>query len=204
MKTHSALLLLICCAISSVFAADSVPGKGKLLVATEVVRGSDFQESVILLLHYDKNGATGLIVNKPLPAPPKSALPELEELERYVGNLYYGGPVGLNTIQALLRTSSPPDQSAHVIDDIYIVPINENLIKESTDSSTLRLYVGYAGWAPGQLDEEMLRGSWHIAPASGEFVFAADPENLWRKLVPPTTMRAAIQNAVKLKLVDTN
>ncbi len=194
MNTHSALLLLICCAISPGFAADSVPGKGKLLVATELVRGSDFEESVILLLHYDENGATGLIVNKPTLAPPTRALPEFEELERYVGNLYYGGPVGLNTIQALLRSGSPPDRSTHIIDEIYIVPINEDLIEDSTDSSTLRLYVGFAGWAPGQLDEEMLRGSWHIAPASGEFVFEAEPENLWRKLVPPATMRAAIEN----------
>ena len=58
MKTRWALLLLICCAMSSAFAADPVPGKGKLLVATELVRGSDFEESVILLVRFDENGAT--------------------------------------------------------------------------------------------------------------------------------------------------
>jgi putative transcriptional regulator len=197
MKRHSALLLIICCTASSGFAADLVPGKGKLLVATELVRGSGFEESVILLLHYDENGAAGLIVNKPTPATPQSALPEFDELERYVGNLYYGGPVGLNSIQALLKSGSPPDRSTHIIDDIYIVPIDEDLIEDSTDSSTLRLYVGFAGWAPGQLDAETLRGSWHIAPASAELVFEADPENLWRKLVPPATIRAAIEKGIE-------
>ena len=193
MKRSSVLLLLICCAISTAFAADSAPGKGMLLVGTELVRGSDFEESVILLLHYDESGAAGLIVNKPTPSPPKRALPELEALERYIGKLYYGGPVGLNSIQALLRSGSPQDRSTHIIDDVYIVPITEDLIEDSTDSSTLRLYVGYAGWAPGQLDAELRRGSWHITPASGEFVFEADPVNLWRKLAPPVTLRAAIE-----------
>ena len=191
MKVLSTLWLVTCCAISPGIAADSLPGKGKLLVATELVRGSDFEESVILLLQYDENGAAGLIVNKPTLAPPTTVLPDIEEMERYVGNLYYGGPVALNSIQALLRSGTPPGQSDHIIDDIYIVPIDDDLIDGSTDTSTLRLYIGFAGWAPGQLDGEMQRGSWHIVPASGQSIFEADPDEIWRDLAPPVTLRAA-------------
>lgn len=177
--------------MSSVFAADPVPGPGKLLVATELVRGLDFEESVILLVRYDENGVAGLIINKPTSATPKDALPELEELAHYDGNFYFGGPVGLSSIQALVRSGNPPNRSTHIIDDVYLAPITEELVAESANSSTLRFYVGYAGWSPAQLDWEMARGSWHVVPASADIVFAADPENLWGRLAPTATMRAS-------------
>jgi putative transcriptional regulator len=56
----------------------------------------------------------------------------------------------------------------------------------------LRLFIGYAGWAPGQLDSEMARGSWRVLPASSELVFDADPQTLWKRLAPAQEQRAAL------------
>lgn len=185
------LLFLVCCAVPAAIAADPVPAKGRFLVATEQVRGSDFEESVILLLQYDERGAAGLIVNKPTPAEPQDAMPDLDGLARYEGKLYYGGPVSLNSIQALAKTGTAPDPSTHVTDDIYIVPINDELFEAPSDSSTVRFFIGYSGWGPGQLDGELLRGSWHVVPGSGDQVFSREPESLWQQLRPPEILRAS-------------
>ena len=192
MKIVTMLILFGICTALPGIAADMPPAKGRLLVATELVRGSDFEESVILLLQYDERGAAGLIINKPTGAAPRDAMPELAALQDYDGGLYYGGPVGLNSIQALLRSASAPDPATSIVDDIYIVPINETTVTDSADAASLRFYVGYAGWGPGQLDGEIVIGSWNVVSASGESVFTNEPENLWRKLAPPETLRASL------------
>jgi putative transcriptional regulator len=189
MKTITVIALLLG-GLPPANAAD-VPAKGRFLVATEDVRGSGFESSVILLLQYDDSGAAGLIVNQPMDAEARDVLPELEELQEFDGKLYFGGPVGLDSIQALSRFGSTPDRASHIVDDIYIVPIDENTVQDHAGAGSLRIFVGYAGWAAGQLEGEMLRGSWRVVPATAEDVFATDPERLWHKLSPPETLRAS-------------
>lgn len=192
MKMASVLVLIGICTALSGKTAELMPAKGRFLVATELVRGSDFEESVILLLQYDERGAAGLIINKPTGAVPGDAMPDLAALQDYDGELYYGGPVGLNSIQALLRSASAPDPATNIVDDIYIVPINENTATGTAAAASLRFYVGYAGWGPGQLDGEIVAGSWNVVSATSESVFSNEPENLWRKLAPPETLRASL------------
>lgn len=189
MNTFPMVLALACCVISHGINADEDLGKGKLLVATEVVQGRAFAESVILLLKYDATGAVGLVVNRPTEALPAQALPELAGLDRYEGTLYWGGPVELFTLRALLHSDAPPDNAVLIFDRVHLAPLDENLLDGASSNANLRFFVGYAGWAPGQLEQELAFGSWHIVAATEALVFADDPGGIWRRLSPPTRVQ---------------
>ncbi len=191
MSRLSRFLAFACCVISANVSADQDPAAGKFLVATEEVRGAYFVETVILLLHYDETGTMGLVVNRPVEAAPKEALPKLEGIEEYSGTLYWGGPVQLSTLRALMRTDTPPENSEHIFDAIHLVSMDDTLLENASNETNLRFFIGYTGWAPGQLERELAFDSWHIVPATDELVFAEDPGEIWKRLVPPRHYRAA-------------
>ena len=195
MSRFRTVLALACCAISLGVIAAEDPGKGKLLVATEVVQGRAFAESVILLLNYDATGAAGLVVNRPTEALPAQALPRLAGLDQYEGTLYWGGPVELFTLRALLHSDAPPDNAAPIFDTVYLAPLEEHLLDGAPSDANLRFFAGYAGWAPGQLERELAFGSWHIVAATKALVFADDPGEIWRKLSPPPVHRVSVDRA---------
>jgi len=88
MSKYATFLALVCCVISQVVVADESPAVGKLLVATEEVRGPTFAETVILLIHYDETGAMGLVINQPAEVTPEDLLPELDGLADYAGTRF--------------------------------------------------------------------------------------------------------------------
>ena len=185
-------LLLAACLLLDTVAAAEAPAKGKLLVATEVIRGDIFVQTVVLLLHYDKTGAAGLVVNRPTEVELDELLEEPGEYSDYGGRMYWGGPVQMNSIRALMQADSPPKGAERVVGSVYLVPFNDELKEALGDASRLRFFMGYAGWAPGQLDHEMAGGSWHVLPASADIVFAEDPGVVWKRLAPRDDLRTAI------------
>ena len=171
--------------------ADPRPAQGMLLVATELVKGELFAKTVVLLLHYDETGAFGLVVNRPTDVKPGELLADDEVIAGYGGTLFWGGPVHMDSLRALLLTSDPPAEAEKIIESVYLVSVEDALEQGPADPAVLRLFIGYAGWAPGQLDYEMARGSWRVLPATGKLVFAEAPEKLWTRLAPAQEQRAA-------------
>jgi putative transcriptional regulator len=190
-------LALAACLLPAAVGADESPAKGKLLVATELISGDIFVQTVILLLHYDQTGAAGLVVNRPTEVEPQELLAEDDEFSDYDGAMYWGGPVQMNSIRALLRTDKPSGRAEKIIGSVYLVPFDDELKDVLDDAPRLRLFIGYAGWAPGQLDHELARGSWHIVPASADIVFAKDPGALWKRLAPRSEHRAAVRKPAR-------
>ncbi|MDX1405958.1 MAG: YqgE/AlgH family protein [Woeseiaceae bacterium] len=168
------------------------PAAGMFLVATGEVRGGLFDETVVLLLHYGNDGALGLVVNRPMQAEATEVLPDLEGMEHYRGSLYWGGPVQIASLRALLRTDSPPAGAVKVLEEVYLVAPGGPLPAGVNDPGELRYFLGYAGWGPGQLDGELVHGSWHLVEASSEAVFDADAASIWRRLTPPEAIRVAL------------
>ena len=177
--------------------AAEVPAQGKLLVATELVEGELFAETVILLLFYDETGAFGLVVNRPTDVSPDELLADEEGIADYDGTLFWGGPVQMDSLRALLRTDEPPEEAEKILDSVYLVSLEDALQQGPTDPARLRLYIGYAGWAPGQLDYELARGSWRVVPATDELVFAEAPRELWKQLAPAHEQRAAAKTTIR-------
>jgi putative transcriptional regulator len=153
------------------------------LAAAEVVQGELFADTVVLLLYYDETGAFGLVVNRPTDVKPEELLADEDALAGYGGTLFWGGPVQMDSLRALVLTEEPPEGAEKIIESVYLVSYEDALDGVPRDPSSLRFFIGYAGWAPGQLDNELAHGSWRIVPGSSELVFANEPETLWKRLV---------------------
>lgn len=187
--------LLACCFLASAHgAAAETLASGRLLVAARDMQSTVFAETVILILNYDADlGAMGIIVNHPTSVPPAEVLPQLKGLSGYRGTVYFGGPVEMYTLLTLVRTERPPQNALNIFGDVHLVPPGSSLAAGApADASRLRFYVGYAGWAPGQLEGEIARGDWHVRSATEDVVFAKDAGSIWQKLVPPPGLQAAI------------
>lgn len=186
-------LVLVTCIVCAAAADEPLRGKGRLLVATEMIQGDVFAQTVIVLLHYDKTGAVGLVINRPTEVRITELLRDDDPMAEYEGTIYWGGPVQMGSLRAMLKTDKPPAGAENVIGSVYFVPLDENTTNALYDAGELRLFLGYAGWAPGQLDRELARGSWLVVPGTEESVWANDPTGLWKKLAPRAEHRAAVK-----------
>ncbi len=191
MSRFSTFLALACCFVSAGVSADQVPATGKLLVATDEVRGPYFAQTVVLLLQHDETGALGLVVNRPIDVSAIESLPMRENLAAYRGTFYWGGPLSQSTVRALLRTDTPPEDAVQIFNAVHLVKMDEALLATASNPAKLRFFVGYAGWSSGQLERELVFDSWHILPATEELVFAEDTGDVWRKLLLSHRYRAA-------------
>ena len=162
------------------------PEKGMLLVATPEIRDSRFSETVILLLHYESEGALGVAINRPTWVDPSAAFPEMDFLQDYRGNIFVGGPVARAN---LLLLAKGPDidisDTEPIFEDIYFSADSGFLRDVAATADTdqgLRLYAGHASWEAGQLDREISAGHWLVIPARSDIVFAEDPLEIWQQV----------------------
>lgn len=161
--------------------------EGVFLVASPHLTDPYFYHSVVLLVKYGADGALGFIINKPTEISLAEALPEREDIKQLNLSLFFGGPVRRNLIFFLIHTENPVAMSEKVFDDVYFTGNIEaviNAIKaRDVSHEKIRVYFGYAGWAPGQLEREINRGSWIIKRADPEIIFSKDPSRIWHLLI---------------------
>ncbi len=167
--------------------------KGDILVANEKLADPNFAESVILLVQYDsEDGTVGLIVNRRTDIPLSKIFPKVKHASE--DPVYMGGPVEMTAVLALLRLSQKTDQATEVVGDIHVTGAKE-LIEKSIGSraepSKFRIYLGYAGWAAGQLEAEVRAGAWTVLHRRASVVFDDNPDSLWQRLTRESQMRMA-------------
>ncbi len=161
-------------------------GIGKLLVARRDARDPVFAETVILLVHYDHSGTVGLAINRRTNVPISRALREFAGAKERSDPVFMGGPVELQSVLALLKANAMPEGATHVAGKVYLVstkPLLQKALGSRSESAELRVYLGYCGWGPGQLESETAHGFWHILPAEADLVFDPKPETLWSRLM---------------------
>jgi len=152
--------------------------RGNLLIAAPALVDPTFRRTVVLVGEHSEEGALGVVLNRTSETPVNEAVPELAMLVDGMGDVHVGGPVQPSAIVVLADFEEPPDADALVVDSVGFLPAE-------VDPDALgpvrraRVYVGYAGWGPGQLDDELDEGSWIVEPALAEDVFTDDPEELW-------------------------
>jgi putative transcriptional regulator len=167
---------------------------GKLLVMEGQQGDQLFAQSVILLIHYDNDGVVGLRLNLPSEVP-LARLREVKGTSKRSDPAYFGGPVGIEEVTALVRAPSAPRDSIHVAADLYAVQTKRSLeaaLKTSKGPADLRVYFGYCGWVIPQLQNEVTRGSWYIFDHGERFAFDSAPETLWKRLIELTNVRLAL------------
>lgn len=177
-----ALSILACLATADALA--QTPSGGMLLVATPQLRDPRFAETVVLILNHGREGAIGVVVNRPTWVEPEALFPEVDFFRRYRGVVWFGGPVARTSALFLVRDGDVVEGEP-IVDDIHITAdideVRENL-PYRTDDRRLRVYAGYAGWGPGQLDSEISAGDWQLIPASSDLIFTPEPASLWREV----------------------
>lgn len=159
---------------------------GKILVANPDLPDPIFAKSVILLVRYNKTGALGLMVNHQTKVPISRALSKLEGAAGHSDPVFLGGPVELDTVFALARAPQKPEGATELFGDLYFIQSKSALEKAlggPSNPNGLRIYIGYCGWSPHQLESEVRLGSWYIFNRNAALAFDAKPETLWSRLV---------------------
>jgi putative transcriptional regulator len=155
---------------------------GSFLVAKPILRDSVFRQTVVLLLQHDENGAFGLVVNRPadvkgLPFP-----------------VFAGGPCQSQGLLLLhghpeWNESSEEPGKAEMAPGVFLgdsTCLNRASNPDPDKALRFRIFAGYSGWGPEQLEGEMTTGVWAVVPASGQILFETPPDELWQLLLPPS------------------
>lgn len=161
--------------------------KGTLLVASRYLADPNFARAVVLLVDHGAHGAMGLIINRPTRVSLDMVFPEVVPplLARH-HRLYIGGPVAPEQVTLLLRSDRQLQDAAHVFADIFFSVSEDRLrqlLSTSPERESFHAYVGYAGWGPGQLEDEVGRGDWHLVSPDSRTVFDAEPSEIWHELL---------------------
>jgi putative transcriptional regulator len=168
------------------FAARGDFGTGDLLIASEKMKDRRFARTVILLTHSDHRGTSGVIINRPTGAKLSHVLPHFKGIQNAQEDVFFGGPVGFNRKSMLIRSPREPEESFKIFEDVYItgsLGVMEKIIGDRKPDEDFRLFSGYAGWAPRQLEVEIARGDWIIVGGDRKIVFDDSPETIWKKLL---------------------
>jgi putative transcriptional regulator len=162
---------------------------GKLLVSPRQSPDPSFAESVILLLHYDRESALGLMINRRTSVPIARVLRDFSGLGQRPDVIYLGGPVERTSAMALVRAGAKPDGATGVTGKVYLLIARqalEKVLAAEKGSGDLRIYAGYCGWGPGQLDAETRLGGWFIFNRGAELAFDGNPDTVWSRLISET------------------
>lgn len=166
---------------------------GVLLVARPELRDPNFVETVVLVTRHAHGGAVGVILNRPSAVTLAEAFPSLEPLRGTPELVYEGGPVARTTLVAAFRSATAPPAALQVLPDVYL-SLDPGLLERLLTGprpAALRVYAGYAGWAPGQLEAEIHRGGWHVLDADARTIFEMEASAMWRTLLRRATARRA-------------
>lgn len=165
---------------------------GIFLVAKREMRDPRFRETVVLVTQPPQGGPFGVIVNRPLSQLLSEAFPKQAALKGRKDVVFRGGPVASGRLLFLVRTSNPPARAVRVLKDVYFTADADRidaLLARPDPTRGLRVFAGYSGWAPGQLQNEMERGDWYVLPADAETIFETDVSRIWPNLVQRASSR---------------
>jgi putative transcriptional regulator len=154
--------------------------RGSLLVAAPQLLDPNFRRTVVLVADHDDEGAMGVILNRPSGMTVADAAPELEPLIGADVPIFAGGPVQPTSGVVLAEVTEIGDP---VFDGIVILPGLNELADAVDSAGRIRVFAGYAGWGPGQLDDELEREDWIVDPARPGDVFHEDPDALWGEVL---------------------
>ncbi len=153
--------------------------RGQLLIAGPDLLDPNFRRSVILVGEHGEEGAMGVILNRPSPVTVADAVPPLAELVGEWELVHVGGPVQPQAIVVLGDFEDAAEAGALVLGSIGFLPGEIETAADIASLTRARVFAGYAGWGPRQLEDEIAEGAWILTPAVPEDIFTDDPDHLW-------------------------
>ncbi len=162
--------------------------RGRLLVATPELLDPNFARTVVLMLEHSEDGALGVVLNRPTDTSLAASLPRWHERAAPPGVVFVGGPVQPEAAIGLARR----DAAATDADTLGFAPLFDDLgtvdLEQSPDDlvptvEAVRVFAGYSGWGPGQLDDELAASGWYVCDAFPGDPWTAQPDGLWRAVL---------------------
>ena len=169
--------------------------QGKILIMQRAAPDPLFAHSVIVLARYDKTGALGLMIHYRSNVPIQRALAGTRGAEKRSDSLFVGGPVELQGVLALVRSKSPPEGASHVAGNLYLLSSKQSIgaaLAAGRKPSEFHIFLGYTGWAAGQLEREVRLNGWYLFDYDENLVFDEHPETLWKRLIEKTELQKVL------------
>ena len=171
------------------------PTTGSLLVALPTLEDPNFHHTVILMLAFGPDGALGVVLNRPNEVPVAALLPGWQDLAAPPDSVFVGGPVARDNVICLasmkpefedrpfegcapIGTTSGPGRGR-----LATLDLNREPYEMAPGVESVRLFSGYAGWSAGQLEAELVMGSWIVLPSVPGDAFTDDPHGMWRRVL---------------------
>ncbi len=154
---------------------------GKLLVATPLIGDGNFERTVVLMVRHQSDGATGVVLNRPSGLPAGDVIPQWSSGLAAPPTMFIGGPVSNESVVALARVHHRPEENwwIPVFGLVGVLNLEADVEEVADTVAGLRLFSGYAGWSPGQLEEEISSGAWFVVDPDPEDALARNPGDLW-------------------------
>jgi putative transcriptional regulator len=167
---------------------------GRLLVATPHLRHSSFDRTVVLVLEHDDAGAVGVVLNRPTDTDVARPLPQWGALAADPPVVFVGGPVAQGGVIGLARVGlvEPAQGWRRLIDRLGTLDLATEPDGMEAGIEEVRLFSGYAGWQPGQLEGEHEAGAWFVVDADAEDALSSTPATLWRDVLRRQRGRTAL------------
>jgi len=157
--------------------------RGQLLVAGPSLLDPNFRRTVVLLGEHGEDGAMGLVLNRVSEVTVADAVAPIADLVGDGELVHVGGPVQPQAVVVLADFVEPHRAGALVLDTIGFLPGDVDDEADLGELRSVRVYAGYAGWGPGQLEDELEEQSWVVLPARASDVFTTAPDALWSEVL---------------------
>lgn len=183
-----ALLLaqaLLTVAIPCAAQAPASRPNGVFLIAKPELVDPNFRRTVVLVTQTDDAQTIGVIINRPTGKKLPELLPDDPAAANYRDPVYSGGPVMQRVLIAVFRSTTPPPAPAFQVSRGLYLSMHPDNLKAllAAPATQYRLYAGFSGWAPRQLEAELARDDWIVLPADADIVFRKDMEGVWEELL---------------------
>jgi putative transcriptional regulator len=154
--------------------------RGQVLIAAPSLLDPNFRRTVVFIAEHTEEGAMGLVLNRPAPTTVGEAVSDLDWLLDPDSQVFLGGPVRPEEAIVVAEFEEPAEDAALVHEAIGFVSAEPD-DREATAAAVrrARLFAGFAGWGPGQLESELDAPGWITAPVQADDVFTEDADSLW-------------------------
>jgi putative transcriptional regulator len=157
------------------------PGPGKILISEPFLFDYYFKRSVVLLAEHNTEGSFGVIINKPMALNFNEVVKDFPLFEAPV---FLGGPVKTDSLFYLHTLGETIDESIPVLEGLYwggdLERVKEMILLGQLNESNFRFFIGYSGWMPKQLENELKRDSWLVSELTTDQVMNTKTESLWQ------------------------
>jgi putative transcriptional regulator len=157
----------------------------RLLVAVPTMLDPNFFRTVVFVIEHTPEGALGVVLNRPSEADLTDALPDWSDLVGEPAVAFVGGPVQPDAVIAVARVAAPIGNGGWqpLVGEVGTVDLGRSPADLGENVEVVRVFAGYAGWGPGQLEGELAQGGWYVVDAQPGDLLTPRPADLWRSVL---------------------